>query len=298
MKLGLFSSETGRKIAKEILYLSRILLYYRKHCSIRRKGHRIVVEVQSHDCHLYLDPLDNGVAKPLYSGSGYEKAETRLLNELLKPGYTFVDVGANIGYFATLASKRVGSDGAVLAIEPDPGNFQLLEMNVLQNRLENVRLFNLAAGASMGEGLLFKSHWNLGDHRLYASSDDSRHSVRVPIRTVDEIVADAGFEEVDIIKVDVQGYESFVQKGMTRTLAQSKALSVITEYWPYGMKEAGGSPEEYIQTFMDMGYAAYIVTNDTLVGPFTTVESIDANVPPINMEYPDASYLNLLMRKV
>src|SRR5207249_2412898 len=74
----------------------------------------------------------------------WEPHISRWIDERLSPGDTFIDVGANIGYYSLLAARRVGPTGSVVAIEPSPKTFRALEANLAQNRLKNVRTVNAA----------------------------------------------------------------------------------------------------------------------------------------------------------
>lgn len=78
---------------------------------------------------LWVDPQDHGVARPLLTGDAYEPEETAAILRLLPQGATFLDVGANIGVFTTLASRAVGPGGLVIAFEPDPANRAILRRN-------------------------------------------------------------------------------------------------------------------------------------------------------------------------
>ena len=99
----------------------------------------------------------------------WEPHETSLILDLLQPGDTFLDVGANIGYFSILAAAAVGEAGSVMAYEPDPENYRLLQANVELNALRP-RVISTAAALSdaNGEGRLYLSADNLGDHQVYA----------------------------------------------------------------------------------------------------------------------------------
>ena len=90
------------------------------------------------------------VDRTIFCTGEWEPRETALISELLKPGDTFVDVGANIGYFTLLASRLVGATGKVIGIEANPRTFKLLEANVALNHCANVDLRHVAAGEAPG----------------------------------------------------------------------------------------------------------------------------------------------------
>src|SRR4051794_38341269 len=123
--------------------------------------------VRINDCKLTVDLRDElGVGRPLWSTGKYEPAETIFLRRELQQGGTFVDIGANLGYFSTLGAKCVGPQGKVIAIEPDPHNFSLLLRNVLRNSLDQVALYNVALGERPSTLFFNRSKTNFGDHRV------------------------------------------------------------------------------------------------------------------------------------
>src|SRR5438552_19014271 len=127
-----------RDVVRTVAASYEILAKHRGISTVRRFGGRLVADVGTPGGALYVHLLDLGVGRPLYTGQAYEADETALLQRTLKPGMTVVDVGANIGYMATLAARCVGPAGRVLAIEPDPGNAELLAANIARNDSRNL----------------------------------------------------------------------------------------------------------------------------------------------------------------
>ena len=207
-----------------------------------------------------------------------------------------VDVGAHIGYFSTLAARRVGTGGTVVAFEPDPHNFALLTRNLRRNRLDNVLPQQLALGSSAGIRTLFFSTDNLGDHRLHYESDD-RRSLAVTVDTLDHALERCGVARVDAIKLDVQGSELDVVKGAERTLRSNGGIVVLAEIWPYGLERAGGSAKELFDFFHARGFHAHVVKPS---GP--SVEAmpwpeVEACIPPLDERHPDLAYVNVVFRR-
>ena len=125
------------------------------------------------------DERDRFVSRRIREDGIWEPFETSLVLASLSPGAVFVDVGANIGYFTVLAADRVGDSGAVFAFEPDPENFSLLQANLKLNGVRRqVEAVRAALSEEEGEGGLYLSEDNLGDHQIY--SDGAGRSA-VPI---------------------------------------------------------------------------------------------------------------------
>jgi hypothetical protein len=110
-----------------------------------------------------------------------------------------------------------------------------------------------------GTDQLCRSATNFGDHRI-GSRDSGRKRIDVPIRPIDDLCADHGIERVDVVKVDVQGYEFLAMQGMQRILRSRTLMVVMTEFWPQGIEQAGGSPGEYFKSFEALGFLAHVLT--------------------------------------
>jgi FkbM family methyltransferase len=138
--------------------------------------------------------------------------ERRLLRRLVRPGQSVADVGANIGYSGLLFAQAVGPSGRVTCIEPEPDNVAELRRNVEGNRLANVEVVPAAVGASSGTVSL-----RAGINGTVV--DDGLGEVQVPLRTLDELLAD---RPVDFVKIDVEGYEGHVLDGAARLLEERR----------------------------------------------------------------------------
>ena len=154
----------------------------------------------------------------------WEPRETRYLTTLLQAGQTFVDVGANVGYFSLFAADLVGPGGTVIAVEPEPRNLDLLQRNIARNGVETVRVLPFAAAAAEGTMSLALDEENRGAHRLVAS-DDPQAGPCVRCVRLDDVLP----ERVDLIKIDAQGYDHEVIEGLERTLAANPKATLLVE---------------------------------------------------------------------
>src|SRR5262249_15982394 len=143
-------------------------------------------------------------------------AERFLLRRLLRPGLKVVDVGANIGYYALLTARFIGPEGSISCFEPEPDNVGELERNVERNRLGNVRVLPIAAGEADGEVSLHP-----GINGKVAV--DGSGSLTVPMRRLDSVLSGP----VNLIKIDVEGYEGHVLAGAERLLAAHRPLLFV-----------------------------------------------------------------------
>jgi FkbM family methyltransferase len=185
----------------------------------------------------------DAVGRGLYRRKVHEPSLSQfLLARFANPAENnFIDVGANIGYFSCLMSKLAGPAGKVLAVEPEPQNLRLLESNIKLNRLTNVVIHPCALGASEGSAML----------GLYKPSNRGRHSlldkhaksqIKVPVRTLDDVAGNSGanVRSWSLVKIDVEGYESFVIEGARETLPRIETL--VMEFSPALLKNAGADP--------------------------------------------------------
>ena len=191
-----------------------------------------------------------------------DRAERKLLRRTLSPGDVAVDVGANIGIYTQLLSRWVGPTGLVHSFEPSPKNFGRLQSAT--RKLANVRLSQSAVGESSRRTTLYVSDKLNVDHRAYLPEGDSRHTVPIEMIALDDYFKPG--ERVDLIKMDIQGYELHALRGANRVLADNPGIKLLFEFWPYGLKQAGGSSAELIAVLKENGKLIQQVSSEGLTG--------------------------------
>src|SRR3990167_3189332 len=184
----------------------------------------------------------------------WEPETTKIVKEQVKPGDVCVDVGASIGYFTLLFARQVGKDGQVYAFEPTGNQFTYLTRNVSINGYTDiVKSYKLAA-------------WDKIEHNLIRKGSEESGS---------KIQANAGFENelegavlddvlperVDFIKIDVDGSEPRVLKGLIKTIERNKNLKMVIEYYPKCIEELGNDPKEMID-ILDRYFTYEQIPND------------------------------------
>jgi FkbM family methyltransferase len=174
---------------------------------------------------ILIDANDLVIGAHLAQHQTWEPDVTRAIRTLLREGDTFVDVGANIGYFTLLAARQVGPRGRVIAVEPAPGNYALLEKSLALNGLKHVEAHRIAAGASAGRARLALP--DAANGGSWALVNDARSgSFEVDVQPLDALLAG---RRVQVIKIDVEGAEQQVLAGLQRTLETSRPL-LLLEY--------------------------------------------------------------------
>jgi FkbM family methyltransferase len=245
-------------------------------------------QIEIHGATVVLNPTDPVVSGALHFGV-YEKAETRFFQSACRDGMTFLDVGANLGYYTALAARAVGPNGRVLAVEPDPDSFGYLEQTIAANAVGNVEAFPVAASDAPAILPLYISTDNRGDNRLYAS-DEERPQVAVKARPLDALLRENKIDTVDLIKIDVQGYEPKVIAGLRETITASPNLTLLTEFWPQGIDEAGEDANEFLQTLRELGLTLHELQPDGSLAELTDDTDLIAR-------HQGRRYTNLIGRK-
>jgi FkbM family methyltransferase len=162
--------------------------------------------------------------------------EDEIIEQFLpKQGDIVVDIGAHIGHYTLIASKRVGTNGKVVAIEAHPGNFEMLNRNIKLNRLTNVIPLNYAAYSKETKVKLYVPDEESG-YTIYHTLMErtGKKFVEVDAITLDYLLLQLngireGVVEVNWIKIDVEGVEFEVLKGATNVLSKSKDIALLIE---------------------------------------------------------------------
>jgi FkbM family methyltransferase len=187
----------------------------------------------------------------------WEPNLTRWIAGRLAPGDTFIDVGANFGYFSLLAEAVVGGDGSVVAIEASPATFDQLTENLRINRAANVRTVNLAASDVEGVLPLYRGdEFNRGSSTTLATQGKELEC-EVRAAALDDVLTDAEIERTRLVKIDVEGAEASVVAGMERLLERGRPdLEVVVEVHA-GLNPTGRRPEEVFPMFAEAGFHPY-----------------------------------------
>jgi FkbM family methyltransferase len=193
----------------------------------RSRGH-YSFSVQGHQ--LTVLPDDEGISQELAVYRVHEPLATYLVQKVLKPGMNVVDIGSNIGYYALLEARLVGDTGKVIAIEPVAENSEQLSRNVQANGYHNICIHKVAIGDRNGIVPLYvskKSNW----HSLHPVPSSTRE-IKVHVSTLDSLLALQGLPTVDLVRMDLEGYEVAVLKGMEQTL-ENYSPRLLLELHPH-----------------------------------------------------------------
>ena len=132
-----------------------------------------------------------------------DRAERQLLKKISFPGAVVVDAGANIGIYSEFLSQCVGPSGVVHSFEPSPKNF--MRLLSATRKLPNVHVCQAAVGERSGKTMLYLSDKLNVDHWAYPTEGDARRALQIKMVALDDYFRPG--ERVDLIKIDIQGYE-------------------------------------------------------------------------------------------
>jgi len=222
-------------------------------------------------------PVASGPAKGLqlmgerrslaWISGGVERDVQGVLAAHLRPGGLFVDVGASIGFFSLLGARLVGPQGSVVAFEPQPAAVAAIERNAAINGFGNVTVVEAAVGADHEERFLRGT----GGATAYVSHTPDRRSLRVRVITLDAYFRDRAGPAPSVVKVDVEGSERDVLRGMRDLLADARPILVI---------ECHGSVAPIADALEEVGYGVSVVGSDVVPRSAPASAHLLATPPP------------------
>lgn len=198
--------------------------------------------------------LSDYMQREVYMGT-YEPTESAWVRETLRPGMTYVDVGANVGYYVAMGASLVGPRGRVVGFEPTPEAFGRLRTFVERNGIGHARCLQLALGASEGSMALYVPPASY--HNLNASMTpycEGMISITVPVVTLDSFLEENRIDTVHLLKIDVEGSEPLVLEGAQRSLRAGRIRALLAEFHPRILARVGSSPDALASWLTDRGF--------------------------------------------
>ncbi|MFC1485563.1 FkbM family methyltransferase [Candidatus Latescibacterota bacterium] len=209
----------------------------------------------------------NEIHEALYLSGLYEPNTMLVLQKLLSPGDTFFDVGANIGCFSLYAARIVGSKGRVFAFEPSFREYKRLTENVKLNKLQNVKTINAALSDSESKTKLniacerHSGHNTLGENFIYKGVE-SVATEEVDTITIDKFVYTRSLGKIDMIKLDIEGWEYKALTGAQEVLKKYRPALIVEviEKTLYDNR----NPISQLEPFLsNLGYSFYEIDEET-----------------------------------
>ncbi len=171
--------------------------------------------------------FDPGPSNPDYGRGDNELPVQRALAEIVRPGDVVFDIGANVGFFSIICARLTGPSGRVFAFEPVAANAELIRRNAGLNEFGNISVVEQAVSDRTGTGELVLAEYS-GGAALSTTTPppDAAGSIEVELITIDAAVDDGHIPPPDVVKIDVEGVEIEVLRGMTDTMRRDRPIIV------------------------------------------------------------------------
>jgi FkbM family methyltransferase len=192
--------------------------------------------------------------------------------KVVRPGMIVADVGANVGLYTLLAARLLQGDGRIHSFEPTPAVHQILRNNVQLNGFLDdgvVSLHELAVSDSSGRVRFYGNRSDSTHNSLYSSEAVPQDEYEVSTTTIDEVFGSQA--RLDFIKVDVEGAEPAVFRGMQQTLKRNPHIAIVAEFAPRHIARGGVSPHAFLEEMVTSGLRARMI--DDLTGDLTAAPS-------------------------
>ena len=221
---------------------------------------------------MYLSVNDLGLSRDLLLHGIREPLQTNLVKQLIKPGMTVADIGANLGYYVLIEASIVGESGKIYAIEPVPSNYEILKKNVYKNNYQSIvethlcaigdtcEVSKMAMTTSSNFSTMFLNEEEMSDWMKKQLKVSTEKILEVETLTLDKFLV--GKRPIDFVRMDVEGYEGKIIKGMSNTAKNSRnRLQMFIEIHPGVFENSKATLAELIQDLTDMGLRVKFIVN-------------------------------------
>jgi FkbM family methyltransferase len=203
----------------------------------------------------------------------HERETMAVLDKLVRPSATMLDVGAHVGYYARRYAPVIGSDGRIFAFEPHPRTFAMLSRNV--RPFSNVTPVQVALAEEEGTAVLHdylinsasgslhydeamvalqQAHVHAGDVAPRIGQEFRPQTFSVQTVPGDTFLAEQGISQVDVIKMDIEGAEIGALRGLRSTIDRSPGLKLVMEYNPAALQAFGHEPATALAEVYAFGF--------------------------------------------
>lgn len=236
------------------------------------------------------------VGGDIYYGLGFESTELEFVRKTLVDGDVFFDVGANIGMYSLTASHLVGVSGRVHAFEPLDNAFDILQMNLQLNHSSNVSANCVAVSDIAGVAELQVNQ----ESALTSIGKTNRGKVvqtkTVPLVTLDEYADETNIQQLDFLKIDVEGYEGHVLRGGEGLIRRSKDLIILCELSEKNYQPLNLSVNEVLEWIRARGYEIWEVFEDGRPIMLLAERRVHYGINNFIFVHPGSTKRNLLLK--
>jgi FkbM family methyltransferase len=248
------------------------LIRYGRLILAKHGGKTFIGQIPMTGCLMELEP-NHWITHSWYVRADYETNVIAGLRRFLHPGMICMDIGANAGLFTLFMARRVGDGGKVYAFEPTAATFQLLEKNIALNVLPNVMSENAAVTEQTGTvefhiGPPSLCVYNSISAVMHPSAKDGQFlRVIVPAISIDDYCAARRITRVDLVKIDVEGAELQVLKGMQRVLKENRQIVLLIEFYRVTAAACGTSVDVMAEWLGAMDFQLFLIAANGRLRP-------------------------------
>ncbi|WP_210585055.1 FkbM family methyltransferase [Streptomyces sp. GESEQ-35] len=238
------------------------------------------------------------IQRYIYLFGVWEPHMTAWLRGRLRPGDTFVDVGANVGYFAVLGSRLVGDTGRVVAVEASPAFHDRMRQQLTLNGCTNVRTVNAAVSDSRRTlTFVLASSRNMGANSIVPYDGPAESTFEAEARPLSELLDPDDLARARVLKIDVEGAEGSVVRGLAPVLDRLRDdAEIAVEVTPERMAQLGDSVEELMETMRSHGFHTYRLPND--YKPQSYPDALRSPSPPVRWRGPIVGETELVFSRI
>ncbi|ALG68715.1 FkbM family methyltransferase [Beggiatoa leptomitoformis] len=203
---------------------------------------------------LYLDPFSH-LGHELVTVEQYEPETVAIFKAEIQTGNIVLDIGANEGFFSALAGKLVGNNGLLIAIEPQSRLRDLIEINLRLNQVTNFKIYNNALGGDPNSTIEMKLYpsLNTGASSIVHHYRFAKETELVKFVAIETIFTESQIQQIDFVKVDVEGFEHKVVDVLSPFIQQGKIKKLLLDYHASLLREQGINPFDIHQHLLNNG---------------------------------------------
>jgi FkbM family methyltransferase len=219
--------------------------------------------------------LNQFIDSSIYYDGCFEIDTTKAIQKIVKPGMMIFDVGANIGCHLLPMAKIIGTGGRIVAFEPMEWPLKKLKRNIELNNFNNILVENIGLSEFEEDKVInFRSSWTIDETVI----PESLKSKDVHFTTIDHYLEAKKMSRLDVIKLDVDGYEFKILKGAKKCLSEQRPIFFM-ELGDYTLKSTGDNISDLIEYFFSFGYEFY---NEKDFSVFSNKEEIIKSIPNLD----------------
>jgi FkbM family methyltransferase len=221
----------------------------------------VIKYLKNYNFSMVLSLEDYAISRPILVKGKYEQNVTKVLLNYLKNDLTFLDIGANLGYYSLLVASQC-PEAKIYSFEPDQKNFHLFQTSIIYNQFQHLIQAYPLAVSNETKNIVISSLGNNGNFGARFTGNSQQDLIphvhgenpyfrEISAVSLDEFLPDL---EVDLVKIDIEGYEPFAIQGMGELLRKNKPI-ILLEFAPSNLVGLGQTdPKQFLETFIELAY--------------------------------------------